>query len=386
MEDSGEKGVIENARRLNDTSGEFGKRVDMTAFFKIPTARILAVDDNRPNLLVVEGLLAPYECQIDFVMNGQDALRHVRQYRYDLIFMDHMMPGMDGIEVTMHIRELGKKTEHEHLRTVPIVALTANAVFGMKELFLQNGMNDFVPKPIDPARLNDVLVAWIPKEKQVFVDTQAWKSKPPESETFQILGVNTQTGIMQTGGTLDGYIRVVSTLCNELETKVKAMEEALDTDDLVTYRRYAHTYKSFLATIGATPISTTAAMLENAAQNEDRTTIRLHHSSFVHDLQEIAMSVAVALKEREEQLGDAEISAEDIEWLHTELTKLKSAIDAMNISQIDATMDNLLAKHWTKKIKEQLEKIMQNITLYEWTEAVEVIEGVRSQKSEYRSQ
>jgi CheY-like chemotaxis protein/HPt (histidine-containing phosphotransfer) domain-containing protein len=365
------------ASALNDISCDLGERSGIDTFFKIPTARILVVDDNRPNLLVVEGLLEHYECQIDFKTNGHEAVRQVQKHRYDLIFMDHMMPGMDGIETTMRIRELGKKREHEYLATVPIIALTANAVFGMKEVFLQNGMDDFVSKPIEPVRLHEVLMAWIPKEKQQVVDAPEWKSKPTESETFQILGVNTQIGITRTGGTLDGYIRIVGTLCNELEAKIAAMEKALDADDLLTYRRYVHTYKSFLATIGAVPISVAAAMLEDAAQHEDRTTISLHHSSFVHDLREVAMSVAMALREREDQLGDAEISDEDIEWLHTELTKLKSAIEEMNMSQVDSIMDSLLAKHWTKEIKDQLEKIMQNITLYEWTEAVEMIEGLR---------
>jgi len=370
---------------MNDVSCDLGERSGIDIFFKIPTAQILVVDDNRPNLLVVEGLLEHYECQVDFSMSGRDALRQVQQCRYDLIFMDHMMPGMDGIETTMRIRELGKEKEHEYLRTIPIIALTANAVFGMKEVFLQNGMDDFVSKPIEPVRLHEVLMAWIPKDKQQVIDAPEWKSKPTESETFQILGVNTQIGIARTGGTLDGYIRIVGTLCNELEAKIAAMEKALDTDDLVTYRRYVHTYKSFLATIGAMPISVMAAILETAAQNEDRTTISLHHGDFVHGLREVAMSVAMALREREDQLGDAKISDEDMKWLHAELGKLKSAIEEMDMSQVDSIMDSLLAKHWTKEIKDQLEKIMQNITLYEWTEAVEMIEGLkRSQKTGVR--
>jgi len=362
------------ANFLNNTPGELGEKSDVTMFFKIPTARLLVVDDNHPNLLVAEGLLERYGCQVDFATSGQEALQFVLQRHYDLIFMDHMMPEMDGLEATMRIRDLGKKKEHERLGTVPIVALTANAVFGMKEVFLQNGMNDFVPKPVDPVRLNEALAAWIPKHKQQSVDAQTWRSSATEDESIQISGVNSQVGIIRTGGTLDGYIRIIGTLCSELEMKTKAMEEALETDDLATYRRYVHTYKSFLATIGAMPLSATAAMLETAAQNEDRATISLHHDSFVHELREIAMSIAMALKAKEAQMGTVKVSAENIEWLHGELAALKLAIEEVDMQQIDTIMVGLFARQWTKEIKEQLEIIMQNITLYEWAEAVQLIE------------
>jgi len=358
---------------LNYTPGALGEKSEVAALFRIPAARILIVDDNQSNLLVAEGLLAHYECQIDFATSGQEALQQVQQCRYDLIFMDHMMPGMDGLETTIHIRELAKQKEHEYFGTVPIIALTANAVFGMREVFLQNGMDDFVPKPIDPVRLHEILMTWIPKEKQQIIETQTWKSKQEEGETFQILGVDTQIGITRTGGTLDGYIRVVSILCSEWETKVKAMEVALSSDDLTTYTRYVHTYKSLLATIGAIPISETAAILETAANNADRTTINLHHGSFIHDLREVAMSIAAALREREEQMDDVESTAEDMKWLHMELAVLRGAIEEVNMQEINSIMDGIFAQRWTKEITEQLEKIIQNITLYEWAKAVDMI-------------
>jgi len=262
---------------------------------------------------------------------------------------------------------------------VPIIALTANALFGMKEMFLQNGMNDFVPKPIDPARIYDVLANWVPKEKHSFFDSQAATPIPSKSETFSIPGINTRLGIMQAGGTLEGYLRVIRTLCDELDEKTKAMEEALDTDDLATYGRHAHSYRGFLATIGAMSASATAAMLETAAQNGDRVTMGFHHGNFVLELQEIAASVAAALKAEDEKRESENISTEDEDssWLLMELTRLKAAVGKMDITQIDAIMDDLLEKHWTKAVKEQLEKVMQSIMLYEWSEAVALIEELR---------
>ena len=363
---------------LNDVTSNFGSYSDMNMNFKIPTARILVVDDNHSNLLVVEGFLAPYECHIDFVTNGKEALRCVQQRKYDLVFMDHMMPEMDGLETTARIRKLARNKENNDLGTMPIVALTANAMLGMKEMFLQNGVNDFLSKPIEPKLLCEILARWIPKEKQLRISIHDRLTQPSE-ETIQIPGVNTRVGILQTGGTLEGYVRVLRTLGSEWETKVGAMIKALENDDFATYRMHAHSYKSFLATIGVMPLSITAAMLENAAQSGDRATINIHHSNFVRDLRKIADSVAGVLNMRGKNMNSAINSTANNDWLFAELAQLQSAIEKMKMQQIDSIMDDLLAKHWTKEIAERLEKIMQCITLFEWQEAIRHIEQLQGE-------
>jgi signal transduction histidine kinase/CheY-like chemotaxis protein len=128
--------------------------------FKASSADILVVDDNEINLMVASELLKQYDIEADTASGGADALRMMDKKRYDLIFMDHMMPDMDGIEVTERIRRNG-----DWRATVPVVALTANAVSGMMELFLSRGMNDFISKPIELDRLQQTLLLWLPPEK-----------------------------------------------------------------------------------------------------------------------------------------------------------------------------------------------------------------------------
>ena|GEM_PF-772243 len=356
---------------LNDTQTDADEEPDSSEELKMPAARILVVDDNQPNLLVAEGLLAAYECQVDLVMSGSEALQRVQQRRYDLILMDHMMPEMDGLETARHIRDLAAQTENaQYCEKVPIIAFTANAVFGMKEVFLQNGMDDLLTKPIDPMRLNEILLHWIPKEKQKLVARRTSSAKTTSGETIQIPGINTRVGIMQTGGTLEGYLRVLGILCSELETKTGALQDALNNDDLAAYKIGAHSYKSFLATIGAMPLSTTAAMLEVAAQNENRTTINVHHANFIGDLRELASSAADVLSTMREKTDSIAISTGDGDWLRTQLALLKSAIRDKKMHRIDALIDELQNKHWTKDTRERLEKITQCITLFEWSEAV----------------
>ncbi|MDR1649711.1 MAG: response regulator [Synergistaceae bacterium] len=133
---------------------------DANISFVAPGAKVLVVDDNLVNLKIAKGLLKPYRVLVDICKSGDEALALARECRYDIIFMDHMMPGMDGIETTIRLRGM------EMCRDVPVVALTANAVSGMREMFLEKGMDDFLSKPIYPAKLEAILQKWIPESKQ----------------------------------------------------------------------------------------------------------------------------------------------------------------------------------------------------------------------------
>jgi PAS domain S-box-containing protein len=156
---------VEKPRSFQTGSG------DVLGSFRADEASVLVVDDNDINLIVASELLKQYGIEADTAESGAEALRMMDAKRYDLVFMDHMMPGMDGIETTEKIRS------YEDWRgEVPIVTLTANAISGMKELFLSKGMNDFISKPIELENLDRVLRAWLPPEKL----TDVWDS-PKES-------------------------------------------------------------------------------------------------------------------------------------------------------------------------------------------------------------
>ncbi|MCL2193728.1 MAG: ATP-binding protein [Treponema sp.] len=133
--------------------------------FTAPEASVLVVDDILTNLKVVKGLLSPYGMQISLCKSGEMALDAIKAARYDIVFMDHLMPNMDGVEATARIR--GLSAEDSYFAKLPIVALTANVIAGMREFFLENGFSDFMSKPVDVVRLNAVLEKWIPEEKQL---------------------------------------------------------------------------------------------------------------------------------------------------------------------------------------------------------------------------
>jgi len=246
----------------------------------MPDASVLIVDDLPVNLQVALGLLEPYGLKADTAASGQEAINKILAGRqYDLIFMDHMMPGMDGIEAAAVIRR--------HNPDVHVVALTANAVTGMKEMFISNGFNDFLSKPIDIYKLNDILEKWIPNEKKSEKKKQdgqisAGASPPPDkTETPQgknIPGVNMEKGIAATGGTIEGYHLVLSVFCKDVKKRLPLFEEIItgetSDDNISLFTTNVHALKSALGSLVAAEFSANAAALEAAGKEKNITFIQ----------------------------------------------------------------------------------------------------------------
>jgi signal transduction histidine kinase len=156
--------AISIANILNETNdyADLEENFDESRTFVTSDVKVLIVDDISTNLLVAEGLMAAYMMQIDTCTNGKAAIEKIKNTKYDIVFMDHMMPELDGIETTRIIR----KMPGEYFSTLPIIALTANAISGMRNMFLQNGMNDLLTKPIELPKLNEILDRWIPSSKK----------------------------------------------------------------------------------------------------------------------------------------------------------------------------------------------------------------------------
>ena len=149
---------------VQENSSQRGNAEFMVSF-TAPGASVLVVDDLVTNLKVVKGLLEPYKMQVSLCKSGEMALDALKTNRFDLVFMDHLMPKMDGVETTERIRKLGEGDKY--FSELPIVALTANVIAGIQDFFLENGFSDFLSKPMDVVKLNDVLEKWIPEGKQL---------------------------------------------------------------------------------------------------------------------------------------------------------------------------------------------------------------------------
>jgi signal transduction histidine kinase/DNA-binding NarL/FixJ family response regulator len=234
--------------------------------FVANTARVLVVDDNQINLKVALAYLERYGVTADKASSGREALEKVRQTDYDLVFMDQMMPEMDGLETTRRIRAL----EGERYRKLPIVALSANAVRGANRIFLEAGMNDFISKPIDTHELSRVLVKWLPPEKLLQRAIPANEEAPraasssaPAAPAVATQAIQQERGLANAANDVALYWQLRRDFQQDHRDDLARLWQALDAGDITSAHRIAHTLKSNAALLGAQNLSRSAAAMED---------------------------------------------------------------------------------------------------------------------------
>jgi signal transduction histidine kinase/ActR/RegA family two-component response regulator/HPt (histidine-containing phosphotransfer) domain-containing protein len=236
--------------------------------FTAPDARILIVDDIMINLQVARGLLAPYEMSVDICESGAEAIELVGERVYDLVFMDHMMPGMDGIETTAAIRNMPE----ERFKKLPIIALTANAISGMREMFLQSGFDDFLSKPIEPTKLASILQKWIPKDKQMKSsapsDARPDDTPPRKLAGVVIDGLDISECLRKFDGNEDACISVLRSYAGHTSSVLEKLR-APSPDSLKDYATHVHGLKGSSYNICAEAVGKMAEELETSAKAGD---------------------------------------------------------------------------------------------------------------------
>jgi len=265
--------------------------------FTFPGARLLIVDDIPTNLKVAEGLLAPYQTAVDTCLSGALSIELVKRNDYDIVLMDHMMPEMDGIEAAAAIRAWEKETNLR--KQIPIIALTANAVSGMREMFIEKGFNDFLAKPIDISKIDEILDKWIPKEKRK-VRNEKLEIRNEESPSVishfpEIPGVDIEKGIDMTGGTEEAYRIVLSFFCKDIEKRLPLLQSAPGADNILEFVTQVHAFKSASASIGAAEVSAQAEKLEAAGKAGDLVFIQENLRDFADNLAKLAKDVRAVL-------------------------------------------------------------------------------------------
>ncbi len=247
--------------------------------------KVLVVDDNSINLTVAMAILATHRIVPDTAQSGQEALEKVYNTKYDVIFMDHMMPDMDGIETTERIRALGDEYKY-----VPIIALTANAVHGTKELLMSKGMNDFLTKPIDRTALNNILIKWLDPGKYRTKEIEPDLSEMDEEDiaTLRALkgidGLNVERGIDNTGASPRAYIRILGRFVSESMKYAETLYEQYSEEDYKNYGINIHGIKGSLRSIGAEVLANAAAELEIAAKTDRLEFVAMHTEEFCCNL------------------------------------------------------------------------------------------------------
>jgi signal transduction histidine kinase/CheY-like chemotaxis protein/HPt (histidine-containing phosphotransfer) domain-containing protein len=261
--------------------------------FEAPEAVALVVDDVGTNRNVAKGLLQLYGIQSQLCSSGMEAIEAIGSKGFDFVLMDHMMPEMDGIEAAMRIRAMG--IDDQYFASVPIIALTANALSGAKEMYLANGFSDFLPKPVEMAQLGATLAKWIPADKK------CRPSAPrPQSyngmEAIKIEGIDVSLGLAASGVSLEIYRDTLPIFMEDGREKLEKFKAALEAADMPLIANYAHALKSSAAYVGAVELSELARALESAGKHKDLGLIQKHAPLLLDRLAEVTDNIAAAMK------------------------------------------------------------------------------------------
>jgi signal transduction histidine kinase/FixJ family two-component response regulator len=321
---------------------------------RIPYARVLVVDDVATNLDLARGIMKPYGMTVDCAGSGQAAINAVRKGEpgYNAIFMDHMMPGMDGVEAVRIIRN---EIDSEYARTVPIIALTANAITGNDKFFLNNGFQDFLTKPIDIIKLNDAINRWVRDkklEKELGLDAEsrlAEDGRDTEAEdrdkdlecritalirAIPVEGLDAEKGLERFGG--DGKSYMESLRSYVIHTP-QLLEAARDTEHLADYAITVHGIKGSSRGISADDIGQKAEDLEHAAKAGDLDLVKEGNDYFILAAQRFIADLSGLLGILEENLHKPHRAAPD----QTLLDRLRNAAENYDMGGLDSAMEEL---------------------------------------------
>ncbi len=301
--------------------------------FTAEAAKILIVDDNSINLTVAQGLLEPLNMQIDTALSGNAAINKISETMYDLILMDHMMPELDGIETTRIIRRF-----HSEYDDVPIIALTANVIGDVKNMFIKEGMNDFIAKPIEVRMLINTIRKWLPKEK---INKRSGSTKLAPTKKSIVLPdipeLNIQ-GALKLLGSEDLFMTILADYYHAIPKKLKLIQNYKDKEEWHNYTVEVHALKSSSRQIGADELSDRAAALETAGNANDidiilqNTDDVLTMYAHYHDI------LSPFFPEKPDVEGKPPISAS---ILFDVFEEMKQAIDDLDMDKMDDAIHTL---------------------------------------------
>jgi len=268
----------------------------------LPYARVLLVDDVATNLDVTKGLMKPYKIHIDCVKSGQESIEAMldSRVRYNAIFMDHMMPGMDGMEALKRIRDIGT----DYANNIPIIALTANAIVGNEEMFLKNGFQAFISKPIEIAHLDAIIREWVRDEEQEKLYKQTANKKLHFLEDDMnwkalykgVSGINIDKGLLHFYSDKKSYLSVLRSYAKNTPPLLDAAE-AFTNDNLSHYTTIVHGIKGSSAGIHAEKVVTLAEALEKAARTGDCDYIEANNPILIETVRKLISDIEVMLDE-----------------------------------------------------------------------------------------
>lgn len=356
-----------------------------------PDAKVLIVDDNKVNLKVTAQLLSQYGIKCATADSGKKAIQMVRSAYYDLVFMDHMMPELDGVDTTKMIRSQGDA----YSKGLPIIALTANAVSGAKEMFLESGLNDFISKPIQLPQLEKVLAKWLPAKLVSYVgakksgtnyvdsldllgiieDTPGSETAGEQPEEFLIPNVDVKAGLELCGGNAEAYIAIIKTFMETAEESILRIENFAQSRNYKDYTTEVHGLKSSSLSIGAKELSEMARQLEMAGRREDYKQIMYDTPTLIARYTDVVEHIRPFVEtEKHSEAGKPPI---DKEVLKAKLAEVLEAIDNLDSPEAIKILDALLEFSFpSEEISEKMENARRYVDNFAYEKAEAAVSSV----------
>ena len=282
-----------------------------------PDAKILVIDDIPVNIKVFCGLLKDTMMQIDTATSGREGLKMIRSNTYDIIFLDHMMPDLDGLETLKLIHEM---TDEKNRKT-PIIMLTANAILGAKEEYVQKGFDDYLAKPIQKDRLLNLIRQYLPEELILTHETIQAITDTPIMDRIDFL--NTELGLSFYDGDVDFYLEIVEAVL-EADSSVK-IQTFYEEEDWHNYQILVHSLKSSSKSIGAEELSRIALNVESAAKVKDIDYIHTHHAELMETYQTLLSNIRKLFLSKDAASSQVENNTFDILVVDDDKINLKTA-------------------------------------------------------------
>ena len=310
--------------------------------FTAPEALVLMVDDNPMNLTVFKSLIKQTKVQVDTANDGDEGLLLAKEKKYDIIFLDHMMPGKDGIE-TLH--EL-KKQESGPNRNTPVICLTANAISGAREQYIEAGFNDYLTKPIDTDKLEEMLLTYLPQEKMQEAGEEVMvqeNEEIPESLAPLLSAgwLDLRMGI-KNSGSVEDYLPLLKIFYESIDETEQAIEGFYAERNIKDYTIKVHALKSSARIIGAQEFGEEAQLLENAGKAENREYIRAHHEGFIETYRGFKAQLAAVFANEQTAAEDEKPEADAVlmESVYEEMREAAEEMDCDRLEEIFTEMED----------------------------------------------
>lgn len=353
---------------LNDQNyvANFRKNDQFYIPFTAEQAKILIVDDNIVNLKVAEGLMKPYNMQITTASSGNECLKLLDDNYYDIIFMDHMMPELDGIDTLKLIR----KRDGDYFKNVPIIALTANAVSGVREMFMSEGFNDYLTKPIEIAKLERAIKSHLPKQ-YINSNKMAKVEERKAATAITIPGVDVNIGMMNCMNNEGSYLEILDITYADGLKKLELIKKLYDERDIKNLTVEIHAVKSVAASVGAIALSDTARDLEYAGRHEDINYIDSNFEAVYNQYKDFINSLMPFHRHTE----NTSVIVKDVsdEELERNIADLKNYLDGFDSENALQTVNSILSYNISDELRNSMNECKKFIEMYDYDSAISIL-------------